>query len=75
MQERIETPLQKDIVAILAKDGPLTRPQMVEKLQIARTTVYDSLVKLMARGLVVREPKHEGTKRGRSPVLFKLRED
>ncbi len=70
-----ETPLQKNIVKVLKDDGPMTRNKMVEKLNKARTTIYDSLVKLMAQNMVTRVPVHDGSKRGRPKILFKLVEE
>jgi len=69
------TPLQKNIISVLKSSGPLTRSKMVEKLNRARTTIFDSLAKLMAREMVKSYPKHDGKKRGRPLILFELVEE
>lgn len=70
--ELVPTPLQKNIVKILQENGPLTRQSMVNELNRARTTIYDSLVKLMSRNVVTRFTRKENQKRGRPKVYFKL---
>jgi predicted transcriptional regulator len=67
-------PLQARIVALLRAEGPMTRATMVSKLQRARTTIYDSLEKLMERGLVTRAPRRARRQRGRPKVYFSLAE-
>ena len=54
--------------------GPTVRDDLVQKLQMPRTTIYDSLKFLEKRGLVARRPiYHFGPmKRGRPQVQFYL---
>lgn len=58
----------------IIKLGPSTRDTLVQKLQVARTTCYDSLVFLEKLGLVSRRPiYHLGPMaRGRPRVEFYL---
>ena len=68
------TPFQKRLIQILETDGPQTRAQLVKKVNRARTTIFDSLVKLMNRRIVTSYPnpdRPEG-KRGRPKILFAL---
>jgi predicted transcriptional regulator len=71
VQIETESELQKQIMDLLETNGPLTRAEMVKKLQTARTTVYDSLVKLMGRKLVDKFPVNNN-KRGRPKVFFQI---
>lgn len=66
------SPLQTNILDLLEREGPMTRTHLVQKLNRARTTIYDHLVKLMAKSLVTRVPVHDGKRRGRPKILFKL---
>lgn len=68
-----ENELQKKIVDLLEVKGPMTRADMVHQLQVARTTVYDTLVKLMNHNLVDKYPINNN-KRGRPKVFFTLKE-
>jgi len=54
--------------------GPSTRDTLVQKLQMPRTTIYDSIKFLEKLGLVARRPiYHFGPmKRGRPQVQFYL---
>ena len=64
-----DTNLQQKIVDILGQKGPMTRGDMVVQLQTPRTTIYDSIAKLMARNVVDKRPINNG-KRGHPKVLF-----
>ena len=65
-------PLPTRILALLQAKGPMARDSLVTFLTEARTTIYDSLRKLMANNLVARKPNRDwnGGKRGRPVVLF-----
>ena len=65
--------LQKKIIELLGANGPMTRGEMVNRLQIARTTIYDTLAKLMNQNLVDRYPINNNKKRGRPKVVFILK--
>jgi len=73
-QDPTFTPLQKNIISVLKESGPITRGKMVDKLNRARSTLHDAIVKLEPQGLVKRFPKHDSKKRGRPIVLFSLTE-
>ena len=67
------TPIEERLLSVLKDGGPLTRPQLVTKLGIARTTVYDGLKKLIMRGEAKKFPFYKTQRsRGRPPVLFTL---
>ncbi len=68
----VESDLQKKIVDLLGSKGPMTRGDMVEQLQIARTTIYDTLAKLMNRNVVDKYPVNNN-RRGRPKVVFSLK--
>lgn len=68
-----ETELQKKIVGLLSSKGPMTRGDMVDGLQVARTTIYDTLSKLQSRNVVDKHPILNN-RRGRPKVVFRLRE-
>jgi len=68
----IESDLQKKIVDLLGIKGPMTRGDMVRQLQIARTTIYDTLSKLMNQNVVNKYPVNN-SKRGRPKVVFTLK--
>jgi predicted ArsR family transcriptional regulator len=68
----VESDLQKRIVDLLGTKGPMTRGDMVSQLQIARTTIYDTLAKLMNRNVVDKYPINN-SKRGRPKVVFSLK--
>lgn len=59
---------------LIIQEGPSPRGEIVQKLSVPRTTVYDSLKKLEGMGLVGRRPHyHFGPmKRGRPEVIFYL---
>lgn len=67
-----ENDLQKKIVDLLNAKGPMTRGDMVGQLGTARTTIYDSLAKLMGRNVVDRHPI-QNARRGRPKILFQLK--
>ena len=56
---------------MVEKHGPVTRPKLVELTGIPRTTLYDSLIRLMLRG-IVRKFEEERKKRGRPKVYYQL---
>ncbi len=64
--------LEKVLVALL-QTGDYTRPQMVQKTGVPRTTIYDSLKRLIKADIVYRYPLRDGIRRkGRPKVLFSL---
>jgi hypothetical protein len=55
VQERltIDKDLDRDLFDILVAYGPLSRPELVELTGIARSSIYDSLQRLVMKGFVV----------------------
>ena len=56
----------------LKENQPATRMQLCDKTGIARTTIYDNLVKLQKRKLIEKFSRTDG-KRGRPLVFWKLK--
>ncbi len=65
------TPIQNNLLNILKNSGSLTRRDLVNQLNIPRTTIYDNLVKLQKRKLVEKSLRKNG-KRGRPLIFWKL---
>jgi len=65
------TPIQNNLLKKLDENGPLTRRELVKKLETPRTTIYDNLIKLQKRRLVEKFTRNNG-KRGRPLVLWKI---
>ena len=64
--------IEERLLALL-KEGPCTRDQLVKKLAIPRTTIYDGLRKLIIRNEVKKYPLFATDQsRGRPQVLFSL---
>ncbi len=68
----VPSELQKKIVQLLGSKGPMTRKDMVSQLQIARTTIYDTLAILMQRNIVDKRLITE-KRRGRPKVFYTLK--
>lgn len=66
--------LDEQLLEVL-KGNPMTRDQLVKKLGIPRTTIYDSLNKLKKKKIVKTYKKKERIENGRSLVYFGLLED
>ena len=54
---------------ILVAYGPLTRPEIVQLTGIARSSIYDSLQRLIAKGFAV-EYKEKRSHTGRPTTVF-----
>lgn len=71
-----ETSSIDDKLRLLLKDGPKTRPELVDETEIPRTTIYDGLKRLIVAGVVKKEPIHvAGSGRGRPRVAFSLKNE
>ena len=46
------SPLQKTLLNVLEKNGPLTRSDLVKQLDSPRTTIYDNLTRLQNHNLI-----------------------
>ena len=66
------TPIQNNLIKTLNEVGPLTRRELVRKLNTPRTTIYDNLLKLQKRKVIEKFTRNNG-KRGRPLVVWKLK--
>ncbi len=70
------SPIEAQLLSILKDGGPLTRDQLVKKMSVPRTTIYDGLKKLITRNEVKKYPFYQAERsRGRPQVLFSLLDD
>ena len=67
----IFSPMQRELIKLLQKNGPMTRAEIVDMINKPRTTVYDNLIGLMTHNLVKKYSRPNNT-RGRPNVFFKL---
>lgn len=65
----ISNPTDKQVLEILLREGPLTRSQLVKKTGVARSTLYDALVRLILQGHVTKFSERP-TSPGRPKVFF-----
>ena len=72
-QKNYLSPIQFNLIKTLKDIGPLTRRDLVKKLETPRTTIYDNLVKLQKRKLIEKFSRNDG-KRGRPRVFWKFKE-
>jgi len=73
--EKSHSKLEITLLELLA-GGAMTRDQMVAKLGIPRTTIYDGLRSLIQRNEVMKYPVHTHERvRGRPKVVFALIEE
>ena len=63
--------LDRNVLKILRNEGPLTRSRLVSLTGIARSTLYDSLLRLILKGYVSRYSE-ERSQRGRPKVYYKV---
>lgn len=68
------SPLQRELLIVLEKNGPMTRSDLVKKVSHPRTTVYDNLTRLQNHQLVQKYSRPTNS-RGRPLVFFKLLEE
>jgi len=59
------------VIGVLQKFGPVTRSMIVEITGLPRTTLYDSLIRLILKGFV-RKFTEERNQRGRPKVYYQL---
>ncbi|WP_457556589.1 hypothetical protein [Candidatus Harpocratesius sp.] len=70
----IFSPLQKELIEVLEKNGPMTRAELVKRVRSPRTTVYDNLMRLNNYNLIKKFSRPTNS-RGRPLVFFKLTEE
>ena len=63
--------LDRDVLDILEREGPLTRSKLVSLTGIARSTLYDSLLRLILKGFVA-SFSEDRRQRGRPKVFYKV---
>lgn len=63
--------LDRNVLEILKSQGPLTRSKLVSITGIARSTLYDSLLRLILKGYVARFSE-ERRRRGRPKIYYKV---
>ena len=59
----IKYEIDRNILEILKEEGPITRSKLVAKTGIARSTLYDSLIRLIVKGYAIsysEDRKHRG---------------
>ena len=66
----LSNPTDRRVLEILTDEGPMTRNQLVTKTSIARSTLYDSLSRLILKGHVSKS-SDKSQSRGRPKVFFK----
>ena len=69
--DRTISSIQEMVLKILQK-GPLTRKQLVHQLNVPRTTIYDTLIKLQRIKVIEKFTRNNGS-RGRPLVYWKLK--
>ncbi len=70
----IFSPLQKELLEVLEKNGPMTRAELVKRVKSPRTTIYDNLMRLNNYNLIKKFSRPTNS-RGRPMVFFKLVEE
>ena len=63
--------LDRNVLRILEKEGPITRSKLVSLTGIARSTLYDSLLRLILKGYVARYSE-DRKQRGRPKVYYQV---
>ena len=63
--------LDRNVLKILTNKGPLTRTRLVSITGIARSTLYDSLLRLILKGYVARFSE-DRRQRGRPKIYYKV---
>ena len=63
--------LDRNVLKILEKEGPITRSKLVSLTGIARSTLYDSLLRLILKGYIARFSE-DRKQRGRPKVYYQV---
>ncbi len=63
--------LDQNVLKILVKEGPITRSKLVSLTGIARSTLYDSLLRLILKGHIARFSE-DRKQRGRPKVYYQV---
>ena len=70
--EIILTPLQEKLIELLKNLGPVKRNNLVNELNLPRSTIYDNLLELKRLDIVEKKYLKRG-KPGRPPVIWMLK--
>lgn len=70
LEQRVQA-FDQEIITVLKQHGPLTRGELVSKLNRPRTTIYDHLDNMRKRN-VIKSFIRPKSSRGRPPVFYKL---
>lgn len=62
--------LDTKVYQILSQKGPTTRSQLSKLTGVARSTLYDSLLRLSLKGMVKKYSDSDHNSRGRPKVYF-----
>lgn len=62
--------LDAKVYEILSQKGPATRSQLSKLTGVARSTLYDSLLRLSLKGMVKKYSDSDHNSRGRPKVYF-----
>lgn len=62
--------LDTKVYDLLSKNGPTTRSQLAKLTGVARSTLYDSLLRLSLKGMVKKYSDSDHNSRGRPQVYF-----
>ena len=62
--------LDTKVYELLQTKGPITRSQLSKQTGVARSTLYDSLLRLSLKGMVKKYSDSDHNSRGRPKVYF-----
>jgi predicted transcriptional regulator len=66
-----ENPRDQQVYRVLEENGPLCRQELCERTELAQSTAFDALKRLMIRGIVIQSSKPAKTA-GRPRVYFEV---
>lgn len=69
----LKNPTDAKVMELLLQKGPMTRAHIMKETNIARSTIYDSLVRLIIKGKVMKFSERLN-RPGRPKVFFQVTE-
>ena len=72
--QRFKNPTDSLIFDLLLTEGPMTRGELVEATDIARSTIYDALLRMMIKKKVSKFKERIAGKPGSPKVYFKVKD-
>lgn len=75
LKQELKNATDRQIMELLVTKGPLTRAQLVQLTKSARTTLYDSLMRLTIKKLVKSYSENSEGRPGRPKVYFQASVD